>query len=170
MMNKKGFTLVELLVAATIIGFLAVFATAQYRNSVAEARWTRAKSQTDQLAAALQRWYMDYPTTGIINGGEMANKAANEQCQIFIGQQNGVSITQLIACGFLENSDWSSPYFRYYSCNQPTTAGQWPECAANYRACMAARTTAKLPASYKTKKYCVDFSGVGQELTKTTNY
>ena len=168
MINKKGFTLVELLVAATIIGFLAAFATAQYRSSVAEARWTRAKSQTDQLAAALQRMYLDYPTSGIINGGEMSNTSSSEQCQIFVGQQNGVSITQLIACGFLENSDWSSEYFRYYSCFN--TAGMWPECSSSYRACMAARTTAKLPSSYKTKKYCVDLSGVGQELNKTTNY
>lgn len=166
---KKGFTLVELLVAATIIGFLVVFATVQYRNSVAEARWTRAKAQTDQLAAALERLWIDYPHVAF-NSGQMQNKGTNEACNLFIGKTGAVSLTQLIACGYLENSDWDSGYFRFYSCAH--TAVPWPECGNNsiYSVCMAAKNTASLPSVYKTKKYCVDLSGVGHELTKTTNY
>lgn len=52
--NYKGFTLVELLVAATIIGFLAIVATTSFRNSAAETRWTQAKALTNQLASAAE--------------------------------------------------------------------------------------------------------------------
>lgn len=52
--NYKGFTLVELLVAATIIGFLAIVATTSFRNSAAETRWTQAKALANQLAAAAE--------------------------------------------------------------------------------------------------------------------
>ena len=65
--KDKGFTLVELLVAATIIGILAVFATNSYRNGVAETRWAQAKANLDQLAAAVQRVKLDYPAVKFSN-------------------------------------------------------------------------------------------------------
>ncbi len=117
MINKKGFTLVELLVAATIIGLLAAFATTQYRNSVAEGRWTQAKAQTDQLANALERAWIDYPNLTFSAAGQMTNVSRDTDCIFRLGMQTSVPINQLIACGYLDNSDWSGTYFTFYSCS-----------------------------------------------------
>ena len=163
---KKGFTLVELLVAATIIGLLAAFATAQYRNSVAEGRWTYAKAQADQLAAALQRIDIDYPNLRFETGA-MKNASSSENCQLYPGRGgnvNAVQTSQLIACGYLENSDWQNPYFSYYICTDSHigSGGSWAHCTNDY-VCMGVKDGAALPSAYQKKRYCVDSNGVGTE-------
>ena len=56
-----GFTLLELLIAATIIGILALFATVGYRNSMAEARVAEGRAKVKALAIANYRAHIDYP-------------------------------------------------------------------------------------------------------------
>ena len=74
---RKGFTLVELLVAATIIGILMVFATNSYRNGVAETRWAQAKGNVDQLAAAVLRARIEYPASAVFSSAVTAPLMAN---------------------------------------------------------------------------------------------
>ena len=57
--NKRGFTLLELLIAATILGLLAVFATMSFRYSASDNRIAAAKIKTAQLAAAVQSFRLD---------------------------------------------------------------------------------------------------------------
>lgn len=60
--NRAGFTLLELLIAAAIIGILALFATVSYRNSTAQTRVAQARAVTQSLAMGNYRAHIDYPS------------------------------------------------------------------------------------------------------------
>ena len=60
--NRAGFTLLELLIAAAIIGILALFATVSYRNSAAQTRVAQARAVTQSLAMGNYRAHIDYPS------------------------------------------------------------------------------------------------------------
>ena len=147
-LKNKGFTLVELLVAATIIGILAVFATNSYRNSVAETRWAQAKANLEQLAAAVQRARLDYPSLRFSNTA--MSTTSSTVCGLYPGISATVSPLMLINCGYLEGSDWNSGYFQYYVCDNRTTA----PCKSSAIACVGVNSTAKVPAKFKNYIYC----------------
>ena len=65
-MNRKGFTLVELLVVIVIIGILATLATVALGSARLKARDARRISDIKQIQTALELYYNDmqrYPTT-----------------------------------------------------------------------------------------------------------
>ena len=156
--KDKGFTLVELLVAATIIGILAVFATNSYRNGVAETRWAQAKANLEQLAAAVQRVKLDYPAVKFSNT-EMSN-TTSDTCSFYPGVRGTFSPAVLIPCGYLEGSDWNSEYFQYYVCDNRTSS----PCKSGAIACVGFSSNAKVPSRYKNYTYCY-YGGSGGEET-----
>ncbi len=155
MKNNKGFTLLELLVAATIIGILAVFATTSYKNSAADARITAAKARTDALAGAVQRMRFEYPSFKNVSG----------QMQDSTDSCNRAVPSGLVSCGFLGNSGWArDTYMTYWVCsvngdgcaNSPVT---------NPLACMKSKGDSKLPARYGNGYiYCVSESAQKETL------
>ena len=64
-MNKKAFTLLELLVVVLIIGILAAIALPQYKMAVLKTQLARAKSTTNDIMKAFELYYTihnDYPS------------------------------------------------------------------------------------------------------------
>jgi len=57
-MNKKAFTLLELLVVVLIIGILAAIALPQYKLAVAKSRYATIKNLAKALYEAQQRYYL----------------------------------------------------------------------------------------------------------------
>ncbi len=148
MKNNKGFTLLELLVAATIIGILAVFATTAYKNSAADARVAAAKARTEALAGAVQRMRIEYPAFKNVSG-KMQDTASTTCTSAYT--------YGLVSCGFLGNSGWTTDTaMTYWVCDESKSGG----CAASSinkpLACMVSKGDAKLPARYGTGYiYCV---------------
>ncbi len=67
MKSKKGFTLIEVLVAATIIAILTAIGIVSYTSINRRSRDTRRKSDLEQLRSALEIYRTDngfYPSTG----------------------------------------------------------------------------------------------------------
>lgn len=58
MKNKKGFTLIEILVVVLIIGILAAIALPQYNMSIAKTKLSALKTYTQSLAEAYQGYFI----------------------------------------------------------------------------------------------------------------
>lgn len=139
MNTKKGFTLLELLIAATILGLLAVVATVSFRNGAVDARIAAARIKADQLAAAVQRFRIN--NTDPISG-RMADLPGSGPYACSLGGGQAHSAVALIACGYVDNGGWSDEYVNYYVCDSNISA-----CAtspiANPLVCMAGRDNNK---------------------------
>jgi len=57
--NKKGFTLIELVVVMAIIGILVLLAMPKFMGNTQQARLTQIKSDTKQVENASERYYID---------------------------------------------------------------------------------------------------------------
>ena len=74
-MNKKGFTLMELLIVIAILGLLAVVGLTSYKGSIKRARDAQRRGDLFQVRTALRLYYSDamrYPNddgAGKINEG-----------------------------------------------------------------------------------------------------
>ncbi len=60
LLNKKGFTLVELLVVISIIAVLSTIIGVNYSNSKKTARDSKRKADMENVAAAFEMYYAEY--------------------------------------------------------------------------------------------------------------
>ena len=78
--QKKGFTLVELVIVIAILGILALYAIPKYQNLIEEARSSEAKAQLGSVRSALGIYYAKnhgkYPST--IDGSIFADGTVPE--------------------------------------------------------------------------------------------
>ena len=173
MRNKNGFTLLELLIAATIVAALSVVSTIYYRNSVAETHIQAAKMRTEVLAEAVRRFRLDYGADKLTNGEFRRLVSNNHSC---VPTTNG-AVTSLITCDYVENdAGWSDAWIEYYVCNGARTAGTPCAKATTTEqkvvlACMRGRSTqGKLPSKYKNPyAYCVGMDGTKDIIEKWGN-
>lgn len=104
--NKKGFTLIEMLVVVLIIGILAAVALPQYFKAVEKSRATEALSIMGSISAAMERARLvrvnnDYPTT-------------LQSLDIEIADENGDTVTA---------GSWSSHNFNFAVSGDQTGTG-----------------------------------------------
>ena len=147
MKNKRGFTLLELLIAATIIGTLVVLATVSYRSSAAETRVAAAKAQTEMLAGAVQRFSLENRVTSSQPGQMVSVGNSNAGCTVTTAHE--LSPENLIYCGFVENSGWNNDYFKFYICDGRTgSCSSAPTSIGMPLAYMESTGDARMPAQY----------------------
>lgn len=158
MNNKKGFTLLELLVAATIVGIMAVFATVSYKNSVADSRMEAAKSRVESLAGAVQRFRIEYPNPTFDSSNAKMGDSTSTTCVKNLP-------SGLIPCGFIGNGGWNDSYVEFFVCNEKKEGDCSTSPIDNPLACMKGRSVSKQVARYKNGYiYCVSATGKGETL------
>ena len=103
MMNRRGFTLLELLIAAMIIGVLSIFATQAFRNTASDIRVEDAKARAQVVAAALRRFTLDHPNATLAQTETMGTVSAPSTCS-----STTISLQNLINCGYLEYRQYAT--------------------------------------------------------------
>lgn len=104
MHNKKGFTIVELIVTMVIIALLATIATISLANVQRQARDSRRSSNASTVAENLEKYFTrngEYPSVS-----QMTN-AAGSSVQSLLGLPNGTALLDPSAASGTSNS-WKS--------------------------------------------------------------
>lgn len=76
--DKKGFTLVEVLVAIIIVMILATYSVLKYTETIYEGDNKKAKAQMEVIAGAYKRYLMEYPDADDALAGAVSY--ANDKC------------------------------------------------------------------------------------------
>lgn len=106
--DKNGFTLLELLIAAALIGVLAMFATQAFRASSSDIRVADAKARALLVANAAERYYIEYPTAASFSDGMDRGhpipvfKAPDRSEADAPCNTRAPGVQDLVDCGFLE--------------------------------------------------------------------
>lgn len=100
----------ELLIAAAIIGVLAVFATQTFLQTSTDIRVEDAKIRARAIAQAAHRFKWDYPAATFVIGedkpfGSVVARKDTNDCVI-----TNVSLQILINCGYLDYRQFASDY------------------------------------------------------------
>ena len=66
MHRKRGFTLIELMIAVAIVGILAAIALPSYQREVRKSRRAEAQRVIGEIRMAQERWRADRPTYGTL--------------------------------------------------------------------------------------------------------
>lgn len=106
MNNKNGFTLLELLIAAAIIGVLAIFATQSFQAAATDVRVEDAKARAKIVAAAAHRFLLNYPSASSnlgSDGNSLIVSTDSRRCKT-----NTISVQNLVDCGYLEYRQYNA--------------------------------------------------------------
>ena len=113
--TKQGFTLLELLIAAAIIGVLAVFATQSFRQTSSDIRAQNARANAKVIAMAVRMYELDHGDASVTSEFSMpANppsrgKEVTGECD----ETGTVDLSTLINCGYLEYRDYLGKDFSF---------------------------------------------------------
>lgn len=150
--NQHGFTLLELLVAAVIIGALAVFATQSFRSSASDIRIQNAKAKAKVVAMAARIFNDDYKnasftSANLANPEDLREETdGTEKCS----PSGSVTLQTLVNCGYLEQREYLDKDF-VYNFNTSTPCSPDNVCVCMHKADRGSRVIAET-----TDEYCTD--------------
>ncbi|MDR0645997.1 MAG: type II secretion system GspH family protein [Elusimicrobiota bacterium] len=121
-MNKKAFTLIEMLVVILIIMILAAYAIFAYRDSMYEADNTKSKARLELINAGFERFRIEYPSaaeTMLSTGGKIELNHYSAACS-----RTDNTVQRLAACGYIPKIGLSNAKENYeYFIGQGICAG-----------------------------------------------
>ncbi len=151
--NRRGYTLIELVVTIMIIGVLTAIAVPQYLKTVETTKANDAVSTVNMIATANKMFALDH-------GGAYANSSFHPTSAFTTTCGAGVCPSSppyracdLVYCKYLADQDWGRKPYEYMACAPGAGACRGPnDIAAAYRFSTAA-------APYSTWRYDVSQSG-----------
>jgi prepilin-type N-terminal cleavage/methylation domain-containing protein len=154
-MNRKGFTLIELVVVILIIGVLASLGLPYYLKTVETAKATDALAIAHLLGNANRMYKADNPS---YMKGQLTNDCNTKYTNCDTAPDN----CKLVACAYVAKQNWEgddvkkdAPY-EFYVCN-PTDGSGGGCCSNGKTACTRRKSDASSPYNEWTYKF--DTSG-----------
>lgn len=121
MKNRKGFTLMEIMVVVVIIGILAAISIPNLIGYARDGRNDRAKATLSRIAQGYKNFRNDFPWMGVASAVALTKQTLNEDfntqsCNLtsLIGSNTSVNPSVLIECSYLENIDYEGLRYHFY--------------------------------------------------------
>lgn len=158
--NRRGFTLMELLVTVMIIGVLAAFAVPQYMKSLETTKADDAVGMAKMAATANRMYALDH-------GNVFAAGLINSACNSAACSTTATDPCNLVACKYLAAQNWDQKAYILTaydgtaaagsSCNSLTfvSSAKWAACATRRTGGSPGTDT----APYNAWGYAVDVGG-----------
>ena len=143
--KKSGFTLVELLVAAVIIGVLVVFASQSFRHSSSDIRVQNALAKAKVVAMAARMFKEDHANASFTSDplqNPLYENIGSEACDT----TGTVTLQTLISCGYLEDLGYVDKDFAY----------NFDTCAGGLCVCISKGEKSRVIATTSDARYCTD--------------
>ena len=118
-MNKKGFTLVEILAAITILGILSLMAIAGYTRYIDYSKNKSYKHMAKSASTAAEEYIMDHPGDAVKT--KKVNSSNGKKYVISNSGADGVLFETLIEEGYLSGA--SDPDNKGHDCKGRVTIG-----------------------------------------------
>ena len=113
--NKKGFTLIELIVTVILVAILASYAVYHYNNVMDEGKLNAAKGKLAALGGATQRFILEHGSPVLDNQIEITSSNISGAC-------NNSDITGVFTCGYAEKSLSSAEGFKLWFKENPCSS------------------------------------------------
>jgi prepilin-type N-terminal cleavage/methylation domain-containing protein len=142
--DRRGYTLMEVIISVLIVGILAKFAVPQYLKSVEQGKYDDAVALVNQIGMTNRMFALDHGAVyvdGQLTGVSCACVATTCSSYV-IPAAPGPFATPcaLVCCNYLADQYWNGKPYNFYACD-PVSGGGGGPCVAGATA-GATRTTA----------------------------
>ncbi|MDX6770256.1 MAG: prepilin-type N-terminal cleavage/methylation domain-containing protein [Elusimicrobiota bacterium] len=108
-LNRKGYTLIELVVVVLIVGILASFGIPQYLKTVETSKADDAVSIINMIGTTNKMFALDH--SGVYAVGQFTAACGAGTCVA------PWTACDLVYCKYLADQDWATRPYDYYACN-----------------------------------------------------
>jgi len=175
--NRRGYTLMELVIAILIVGILASFAVPQYLRTIEGGKYDDAVALVNQIGMTNRMFALDH--SGVYVAGQFLGNSCgctSTTCSNYaVPASPGPFGTPcaLVCCNYLGDQDWSAKPYDFYACDPASNGGGGPCATPTNPVSGATRVTSGANGTnispYKTWGVYMNTTGTISNVTGATN-